>query len=151
MKKFILFFAVMFCFSFLKAQTYGKLDVSKLNKALKERKVSGYTFDSITEYYGLLGTYKDTNGDELIISFDPPSRFQEISKEKKKGTKITKFKKGKTNLIYFENEFINVIYIDLPDLQVTMSLTSAFKGREVLEKLYTELNPEELFKEVISK
>jgi hypothetical protein len=32
-----------------------------------------------------------------------------------------------------------------------MSLTSAFKGREVLEKLYTELNPEELFKEAISK
>jgi hypothetical protein len=151
MRKIILSLSLILCFIVVNAQKFGNLDVAKLNKALKEKKVNGYTFDSITEYYGLLGTYKDANGDDLIISIDLPSRFQEISKEKKEGTKITKFKKDKTNLMFLENEFIKVLYIDLPDYKVTMSLTSAFTGRAELEKLYKEINPEDLFKEAMIK
>ena len=151
MRKVILSFSLILCFIAVNAQKYGKLDVAKLNKLLIEKKVTVYTFDSISEYNGLIGTYKNANGDELIISFDPPSRFQEVLKEKKEGTKITKFKKAKTNLIYFENEFISVIYIDLPDFEVTMSLTSGSVGKEALEKLYGEINPEELFKAALVK
>ena len=149
MKKIIVLCFVMTFFSGLKAQTFIGIDLVKLNKALSEQKITGFTFDSVSAYNGIIGSYKSTGGDEMVIAFDSLKLFKEIPKEMK--GKIITFKKNKTNLIFFENDYIMALYIELTDFKITMSLTSSFTSREILEKVYSEINPEELLKKALVK
>jgi hypothetical protein len=149
MKKIILLFAAVICFNLIEAQTFAGIDIVKLNKALSANKVNGYKFDSVTEYNGIIGSYKDINGDELVICFDSLKRFQQVAADKK--GRITKFRNGKTDLLYFENDYVMTLYIELPAFNVTMSRTSGFLTRAALEKIYQEINPEDLLKSALVK
>lgn len=149
MKKLFLLSFLMFSVYFLGAQNYLGLDIGKLNTALKSKKVTGFTFDSVSDYNGIIGSYKDANGIELVIAFDSIKLFQNVLKEKK--SQIKAFKNGKTELIYYENDYISALYIELTAFKVTMSLTSMSLPKESLEKIYTEINPEELLKSALVK
>ena len=150
MKKYIILFAAIISFTLLKSQTFLNIDIAKLNTALSNQKVTGYTFDNVSEFGGIIGSYKDANGTELAIAFDSLSKFKEPLKDKK--NIVIQYKKDKTNLIFYENEYIVVLYIELPQFNVTMSLTAySTTTKEALEKLYAEINPEVLLKSALVK
>jgi len=149
MKKYFLLLFLTITILTAKAQTYFNLDLVKLNKALAEQKISNFSFDSVTVYNGIIGSYKDASGNELIISFDSLSNFQKILKEDKKN--ITVYKKDTTNFVFFENDVITALYIELTSYKVTMALTSYLMSKESLEKIYMAINPEEILKTALIK
>lgn len=144
MKKIYLFLILTISIFPSNAQTYLNLDLARLNKELAEKKISNFSFDSVSVYNGIIGSFKNTNGEELIITFDSLSDFQSILKEDKKN--LTIYRKDSTNFVFFENDVITALYVELPKYKVTMTLTSYLMSKESLEKFYTEINAEEILK-----
>jgi hypothetical protein len=130
--------------SFAHSRVYMNFNMLKLNYVLARQKVTGLKFDSVSVYYGILGTYKDSAGGELVINFDSLSKFQEVLNANEHITIL--FNNGKTRLIYFENDYISVLYVELPAFNVTLALTTYTTSKEFLEKIYKEINPEEILK-----
>lgn len=151
MKKYVVLLALVISFSILKSQTCLNLNLKILNKAVSEKKMSGFTnVDSLTTWYGtIMGSYKDKSGSDLVFVFDSLNKYQKVLNLKEDIT--TPYEKYNKRLIYHENDYIKVLYVELPAYNVTLSLTSSFTTKEILENFYTEFNPEELLKKAVVK
>ncbi|HBS85240.1 MAG: hypothetical protein A2W91_04745 [Bacteroidetes bacterium GWF2_38_335] len=147
MKKLFIILIIFVFTSIIKAQDFNNIDIKKLNIALSEQTINGFTFDSVSIYYGIIGSYKDADGNELVISFDSLSKFEEVKNEDPDF--VTLYKNEKSNLIFFQNEYITALYIELPKFNVTMSLTSGFMEKSQLETVYNQINPEDLLNKAV--
>jgi hypothetical protein len=150
MKKYVFLIVFTFFCLFIQAQSYFNLDIKKLNKAFSGQEIAGFKLaDTLSIYGGIIGSYKDANGNEMVISFDSLSRFKKMPSAEK--SKTTPFTKGKTKMIFFESDYITALYAELPEYNLVLSLTSYVMSRESLEKIYDEMKPEEKMKSALIK